>query len=180
MESRHFSIVVISLFLTAASANAWNDCVYNIYVKTGSVIKGGTDSRIGLTLGDPLGRSVWVPDLESWGLMGPNHDYYERGNLDIFSVLGPCIGSPVCRLNVTSDGSGSHHGWYCDYVEITSTGPNKACSRNIFPVNRWLASDVPPFQLTAVIDECKMPDGSAKQGIGGGSFVVGNPERFAA
>ncbi|KAK9292093.1 hypothetical protein L1049_020049 [Liquidambar formosana] len=48
------------------------------------MIRAGTDSKIGITLGDAAGRSVWVPNLESWGLMGPKHDSYERDNLDIF------------------------------------------------------------------------------------------------
>ncbi|KAK9265834.1 hypothetical protein L1049_027279 [Liquidambar formosana] len=156
-----------------------NACVYTLYVKTGSVIKAGTDSKIGITLGDASGRSVWVPNLESWGLMGPKHDYYERDNLDIFSGRGPCIGAPLCRLNLTSDGSGSHHGWYCDSVEVTSTGPHKQCSKSIFYVEQWLATDAPPFQLTAYLDGCKMWNTPPKQGKPG-TFMVGNAKRSAS
>lgn len=111
--------------------------------------------------------------------MGPSHDYYERGNIDIFSGRGPCIGTPLCRLNLTSDGSGKHHGWYCDYIEVTSTGPHKQCSQTIFYVNQWLATDVAPFQLTAQLDGCSSWDQRAKQVVKE-RFVVGNGGRSAA
>ncbi|KAK2653478.1 hypothetical protein Ddye_013334 [Dipteronia dyeriana] len=68
------------------------DCVYTFYVKTGSIIRGG---NISITLGDPSGRLVWVPNLRSWGLMGPNHDYFECGNIDIFGGRGPCVPSQL-------------------------------------------------------------------------------------
>lgn len=152
------------------------DCVYTLYVKTGSIIKAGTDAQIGVTLGDASGRSVWVPNLKPWGLMGPTHDYFERSNLDIFSGRGPCIGSPICRLNLTSDGAGAHHGWFCDYVEVTSTGPHKHCSQTIFYVDQWLADDAPPFLLTAVVDGCHGAAVEKRRG----RLVVGNPKMSAS
>lgn len=171
------SIIFIALFFSA-DANGFyggggGDCVYALYVKTGSIMKAGTDSKISLTLGDAQGRSVWVPDLQPWGLMEPKHDYYERANLDIFSGRGPCISAPICRLNLTSDGQGSHHGWYCDYVEVTSTGPHKECSQTIFYVDQWLAADVSPFKLTALLDGCKIGDDALKKGKNG-KFAVEN------
>ncbi|XP_027101110.1 PLAT domain-containing protein 3-like [Coffea arabica] len=160
MTSRHFSSSMLLILATvvlasAVAAHPSNECVYTLYVQTGSIVKAGTDSRISVTLGDSAGKSVWIPNLRDWGLMGPQHDYFERGSLDIFTGRGPCISSPVCRLNLTSDGSGAHHGWYCDYIEVTSTGPHKACSQSIFYVEQWLATDAPPYELTAVLDGCK-------------------------
>ncbi|OAY48122.1 PLAT domain-containing protein 3 [Manihot esculenta] len=178
-KSFYTAILLVALISAAAGDDHDNECVYTVYVKTGSIIKGGTDSKISLALGDPQGQSVWVSDLESWGLMGPSHDYYERGNIDIFSGRGPCIGTPLCRLNLTSDGSGKHHGWYCDYIEVTSTGPHKQCSQTIFYVNQWLATDVAPFQLTAQLDGCSSWDQRAKQVVKE-RFVVGNGGRSAA
>lgn len=134
-------------------------------------MKAGTNSKISVTLGDSAGKSVWIPNLRGWGLMGPKHDYYERGNLDIFTGRGPCISSPICRLNLTSDGSGSHPGWYCDYVEVTSTGPHKACSQSIFYVEQWLATDAPPFELTAILEGCKKKDTQLRE-MHRGPFVV--------
>lgn len=85
------------------------DCVYTAYVRTGSVLKGGTDSKIGLKLYDKYGYYIYIKNIEAWGgLMGKGYSYFERGNLDIFSGRGPCLDGPVCAVNVTSDGSGSN------------------------------------------------------------------------
>ncbi|EEF51583.1 PLAT domain-containing protein 3 [Ricinus communis] len=179
MKSLPIAVLLLLALFSAAREDHDDECVYTLYVKTGSIIKAGTDSKISLTLGDSQGRSVWVTDLESWGLMGPKHDYYERGNLDIFSGRGRCIGTPICRLNLTSDGSGPHHGWYCDYIEVTSTGLHKECSQTIFYVDQWLATDVAPYKLTAEIDGCGLWDESAKQGMKR-RFVVGKNRRRSA
>ncbi|KAM4122916.1 hypothetical protein ACB094_01G119800 [Castanea mollissima] len=178
------SILLVALFLFATTGDSTKEeCVYTLFVKTGSVIKAGTDSKISLTLGDPSGRSVSVPNLESWGLMGTKHDYFERGNVDAFSGRGPCIGASVCRLNLTSDGSGSHSGWFCDYVEVTSSGPHKACSQSIFYVDRWLANDAPPYKLSVVLDGCDRWNNAAEsdsnQRRNSGRLAVGNPKTFA-
>ncbi|KAL8539567.1 hypothetical protein ACS0TY_001248 [Phlomoides rotata] len=147
------SIFLLSALLTFTAASS-DECVYTLYVETGSVIKAGTDSKISIALGDSNNKSVSIPNLKDWGLMGRKHDYFERGNLDIFSGRGPCIGHPICRINVTSDGSGSHHGWYCDNIQVTSSGPYRGCSQSIFHVDQWLASDAPPYQLSVVLDAC--------------------------
>ncbi|XP_052174570.1 PLAT domain-containing protein 3-like [Diospyros lotus] len=173
-SGRLCAAIMIAVFLSAAAGDS-DECVYTLYVQTGQGVKSGTDAKISVILGDSKGRSVWVPDLEAWGLMDQKHDYFERGNLDIFTGLGPCIGKPLCRLNITSDGSGKHHGWFCEYIEITSTGPHKDCSQTIFYVDQWLATDAPPFQLTAVLDGC----GRLGQGETG-PFAVGRPAGSAS
>nr|TKR79388.1 hypothetical protein D5086_0000274470 [Populus alba] len=66
----------------------------------------------------------------------------------------PCLGSPVCALNLTSDGSGFGHGWYVNYVEVTSTGVHATCSQMKFTVEQWLALDTSPYELTAVRNYC--------------------------
>ncbi|KAA8530877.1 hypothetical protein F0562_005499 [Nyssa sinensis] len=137
-----------------------DDCVYTAYVRTGSIIKGGTDSIISLTLYDANARGIRVPNLEAWGgMMGPGHHYFERGNLDIFSGRGPCLTGPVCWMNLTSEGSGAHHGWYCNYVEVTSTGPHIPCAQQLFTVEQWLARDASPYELTAIRNNCVSGDG---------------------
>ncbi|AES72232.1 putative PLAT/LH2 domain-containing protein [Medicago truncatula] len=131
------------------------DCVYTVYVRTGSIFKGGTDSIIGLKLYDSYGYGIYIKNLELWGgLMGPDYNYYERGNLDIFSGKGPCLEGPVCAVNLTSDGSGPHHGWYCNYVEVTSTGVHIPCAQQQFEVEQWLATDTSPYELSAVRNYC--------------------------
>ena len=104
---------------------------------------------------DAYGYGIRIKNLEAWGgLMGPGYNYFERGNLDIFSGRGPCLTRPVCRMNLTSDGSGKHHGWYCNYVEVTTTGVHKTCAQQLFTVEQWLALDASPNELTAIRDHC--------------------------
>ncbi|KAK7258225.1 hypothetical protein RIF29_32778 [Crotalaria pallida] len=154
MKNRLLSFLFVGFFLCAAARGDSHECVYTMYVKTGSIINGGTDSKISVTLGDSTGRTVWIPNIRRWGLMGSTHDYFERGNLDAFTGRGPCIGTPICTLNLISDGSGDHHGWYCDSVEVTSIGLHRRCSQSTFFVDQWLALDAPPYQLSAVLDHC--------------------------
>ncbi|KAM0936341.1 putative PLAT/LH2 domain-containing protein [Dioscorea sansibarensis] len=133
-------------------------CVYMLYVRTGSIWKAGTDSVISVDLAGSDGSKVSITDIVSWGgLMGKDHDYFERGNLDIFSGRGPCLSSPVCWMNLTSDGSGPHHGWYCNYVEVTTTGPHVPCGQQLFTVEQWLATDASPYQLYATSNNCPAP-----------------------
>ncbi|KAL5556009.1 hypothetical protein UlMin_038245 [Ulmus minor] len=140
---------------TAPADDSDADCVYTVYVRTGSIFKGGTDSKVTIRLYDDNGYGVEITDLESWGgLMGPGYNYYERGNLDIFSGRGPCLTAPICALNLTSDGSGAHHGWYCNYVEVTTTGAHIPCQQKLFTVEQWLATDTSPYELTAIRNDC--------------------------
>jgi hypothetical protein len=132
------------------------DCVYTIFVETGSIWKAGTDSVIGLTLRAAEGYGFTIKDLARWGgLMGAGYDYYERGNVDIFSGRAPCLASPPCRMNLTSDGSGDHHGWYCKSVEVAVTRQHVQCAKAEFGVEQWLARDAPPYQLYAERSVCK-------------------------
>ncbi|EXB93680.1 hypothetical protein L484_003952 [Morus notabilis] len=157
-----FSLFFLTLSVLVIS-DSDPDCVYTIYVRTGSVIKGGTDSKISAQLFSSDGYGILIKDLEKWGgLMGPDYNYFERGNLDIFSGRGPCLEEPICKLNLTSDGSGPHHGWYVNYVEITSTGVHIPCHQQQFEIEQWLASDTSPYELTAIRDYCP------KRGGGGG------------
>ncbi|XP_074309762.1 PLAT domain-containing protein 3-like [Silene latifolia] len=147
------------IFVSPSVAREEYNCVYNIYVKTGSIMKAGTDSKITLELFSKDSNGVRISDIESWGgLMGLNYDYFERDNLDIFSGRGPCLDDPVCAIKLISDGSGPHHGWYCDYVEIATTGSHLGCAMEKFEVQQWLASDAPPYELTAVRNNCPYDD----------------------
>ncbi|GAB4847297.1 PLAT domain-containing protein 2 [Ancistrocladus abbreviatus] len=161
MEAKHLwlNLMIAFSFATIALSDVEDKCVYTVYVRTGSIIKGGTDSIISLTVYDQYDNYVHIPNLETWGgLMGPTHNYFERGNLDIFSGRGLCLRGSVCAMNLTSDGSGSHHGWYCNYVEVTSTGPHIACAQQKFTVEQWLARDAAPYELTAIRNYCSYGD----------------------
>uniref|UniRef100_J3LYH7 PLAT domain-containing protein n=1 Tax=Oryza brachyantha TaxID=4533 RepID=J3LYH7_ORYBR len=137
-----------------------NERVYTLDVETGlthplrweetpSLLReqAGTDVAIGVELAAVDGSGFAVTDLARWGgLMGAGHDYYERGNVDVFSGRAPCLPSPPCRMNLTSDGAGAHHGWYCKSVEVTATGPHAGCARAAFGVEQWLATDEPALR----------------------------------
>ncbi|KAK2655790.1 hypothetical protein Ddye_008842 [Dipteronia dyeriana] len=159
-----FLFLFLSIFTIALSDG--DDCVYTIYVRTGSIFKGGTDSIISVKLYDKYGEVAQIKNLETWGgLMGPGYNYFERGNLDIFSGRGECLDAPVCAINLTSDGSGPHHGWYVNYVEVTSTGVHTSCSQQKFEIEQWLALDTSPYELTAIRNFC--PSDFDDQRVGG-------------
>ncbi|XVF08512.1 hypothetical protein REPUB_Repub07fG0009400 [Reevesia pubescens] len=162
-----FILVLCSAATESSSSTREYDCVYNIFVKTGNIKNAGTDSRIGLSLGDSQCNSISVSNLETWGLMPSDYDYFERGNLDAFSGGGICIVPPICSLHLTSDDSGNKPGWFVNYVEIFATGPNKLCTTARFYIDRWLAVDEQPYELYVNIDECKKADHK-------GPFVLGN------
>jgi hypothetical protein len=95
--------------------------------------------------------------------MGSDYNYFERGNLDIFSGRGPCLDGPICNMNLTSDGSGAHHGWYCNYVEVTSTGVHTPCAQHQFTVEQWLATEMSPYELTAIRNDWQYNLGQTRQ-----------------
>ncbi|KAI3451140.1 hypothetical protein Pfo_007805 [Paulownia fortunei] len=164
-------LILLSIFTICRSADE-PECIYGIYVQTGSIKRAGTHSVISLSLVDDSGAQLVIPNLEDWGLMGLGYNYFETGNLDIFGGKGQCLNGPVCGLNLTSDGSGPYHGWYCNYVEVTTIGIQKQCSPQHFTVEQWLATDTPPYQLTAIRNACSS-DGSKLAGVrGSDSYVV--------
>lgn len=131
------------------------ECVYTVFIRTGSILKAGTDANVTLELAAADGNGVGISNLPAWGgLMGQGYSYFERSNLDIFSGRGPCMEKAPCWMRLATDGTGDHHGWYCNYVEVTTTGPHKGCGQQLFTVEQWLATDAPPFKLEAVRDYC--------------------------
>ncbi|XP_047975698.1 PLAT domain-containing protein 3-like isoform X2 [Salvia hispanica] len=147
-----FNLLILFSFFIYSSAD--EECLYDIYIQTGSVKKAGTHSTIGLTLSDALGAQLEIPNLEDWGLMGPGFNYFETGELNIFGGKGPCLTGPICGLNLTSDGSGPYAGWYCEFVKVSAFGLQSPCSQQNFAVEQWLAKDEPPYELTAAMDVC--------------------------
>jgi len=126
-----------------------------VFVRTSKKLNAGTDSNISLALYDDTGVGIALGNLEAWGgAMEKDHDYFERGNLDIFTGRVPCLSSPVCAMKLTSDGTGSHPSWYCNYVEVTTTGPQTRCAQIQFTVEQWLSASKPPKQLSVTRDNC--------------------------
>ncbi|KAD3336446.1 hypothetical protein E3N88_31965 [Mikania micrantha] len=156
-------LTIVGIIATGVRSDA-ADCVYTVYVRTGSVLKAGTDSIMTLTLYDAAGEGIMISNLEGWGgLMGPGYNYFERGNLDIFSGKGPCLSGPVCEMNITSDGTGSHHGWYCNYIEVTTTGVHIPCAQQQFTIEQWVATDTSPYELFAARNYCENGGVSGKR-----------------
>ncbi|XP_047320247.1 PLAT domain-containing protein 3-like [Impatiens glandulifera] len=152
-----FFLLFVSAVTTAIAKS--DDCVYTLYVKTGSILKGGTDSKISVTLYDKKESRIQINNIKKWGgLMGTHFNYFERSNLDIFSGRGNCLENPICAMNLTSDGSGHHHGWYSKYVHVTSTGPHKGCEQQLFTVEQWLSKDTPPYELSTLRNSCESDD----------------------
>ncbi|KAF8079949.1 hypothetical protein N665_0989s0016 [Sinapis alba] len=168
MARRDVLLLTVLLVIATVSSISFADedaeCVYTFYLRTGSIWKAGTESIISARIYDKYGDYIGIKNLEAWGgLMGPGYKYYERGNLDIFSGKAPCLPSPVCSLNLTSDGSGDHHGWYVNYVEVTTAGVHAKCSQQSFEVEQWLATDTSPYELTAVRNNCPV---SLRESVG--------------
>lgn len=129
------------------------NCAYTILVKTADRAKAGTDSKIKITVGDSNGKSFQVADLEKWGIMGADYDYYEQGNLDLFIGKENCIGPQICRLKLESDAKGESPGWFVEYVEVVTVNPETSCKQANFPVNKWLGVEGLK-ELNVVLEEC--------------------------
>ncbi|KAH7433341.1 hypothetical protein KP509_07G064500 [Ceratopteris richardii] len=161
-------IVLLLSLLSFFTCNTHaTDCVYTFFIKTGTRISAGTNAVINVTLLDSSGDSVTISDIESWGgLMGDDYNYFERGNIDIFSGTATCTSTgTICALNLTSDGSGSHPGWYVNYVDATITGAGLGCTNVDFDISQWVADDAYPYELYAFRDYCS--DEAAKNACGG-------------
>ncbi|MCO5600489.1 hypothetical protein L7F22_054602 [Adiantum nelumboides] len=157
-------LLLLALLCISAYTTIADTCVYTFFIRTGSRISGGTDAVISATLIDSDGDSVQLDDIETWGgLMGSDYDYFERGNLDIFSGLGTCTSTgTICALNLTSDGSGSHPGWYVNYADVTITGAHLGCTNVEFEIEQWIADDASPYQLYAYRDYCSSSSGTVR------------------
>jgi len=131
-------------------------CQYEIVVKTASIDNAGTDAQITVALSgaDGSNKRLEVTDLQSWGRMGENYNYFESGNLDLFGGSGECVPSGPCRMMLVSDNSGNKPGWYVSYVKVTQIAPDLSVFSHTFKVDQWLAVDEPPYQLYALRDDC--------------------------
>eukprot|EP00250_Pteridium_aquilinum_P001301 c11513_g1_i1 orf=221-751(-) len=174
MEAPTKSLLLLSLLCISAYTAIADTCVYTFFIRTGTRISGGTNAVISATLFDEDGDSVQINDIVTWGgLMGTDYDYFERGNLDIFSGLGTCTSSgTICALNLTSDGSGTHPGWYVNYAEATITGAHLGCTNQDFEIEQWIADDASPYQLYAYRDYCSSSKSSAHRSHRKGASVL--------
>ncbi|CAL5007623.1 unnamed protein product [Urochloa decumbens] len=140
----------------AASSPASRLCLYEIVVKTAPGVEGGgTDAHVYLKLSSAGDHSAALEfnDLESWGWMGPGHDYFEAGNMDIFGQAPRECDMP-CKMLLVSDGSSDKPDWYVNFVEIIQIGSDLSVLVRKFFINGWLSAHKPPYQLFAYQDLC--------------------------
>ncbi|ESQ46119.1 hypothetical protein EUTSA_v10000348mg [Eutrema salsugineum] len=154
-------ILLIATVSVVAFADREPQCVYTFYIQTGSVKSAGTDSIISAILTDKSEQEIVIKNLVTWGgLMGPGYDYFENSNVDIFSAKEKCLPSPICSLNLTSDGTGQYPAWFVNYVELTTVGLHTDSKRQYFDFEQWLESDT---SLTAVRNNCPV---SLRESVG--------------
>ncbi|KAG2286552.1 hypothetical protein Bca4012_082949 [Brassica carinata] len=150
-------LVIITISVDVAFADREPHCVYTFYIETGPVDGAGTDSIISVKISDKSGQDIDIQNIETWGgLMGPSYDYFEKGSLDIFSGKAQCLPSPICSLSLTSDGSGNYPAWFVNYVDVTTVSVHFKSEHQYFDVEQWLATDMPPYNLTAVRNNCQV------------------------
>lgn len=129
-----------------------------MYVGTGTEWRGWADGgTVGVKLCGAGGDCFSVPDVAAWGgVMWPGHEYFQWSAVDAFSGRARCLATPPCSVEVVVSDSrgGGSGGWYCEFVQVTATGPRLPCHQRTFKVQQWLSLDEPPHKLSAVRDEC--------------------------
>ncbi|GJN27791.1 hypothetical protein PR202_gb15842 [Eleusine coracana subsp. coracana] len=153
---------LLALAYAATTASAVT-CTFDIRVKTGEKLGAGTNSRVTLQVSDAGGQTLVIPDLTSWGQMGPGYDYFEFGHLDRFSGTGTCFfPNAPCQMLLYTDGKGFGPGWYVSYVQVTQLVQGSITSKmHTWTVEQWLAVDEPPYALWALRDDCVVPFSAA-------------------
>ena len=81
------------------------------------------------------------------------HEYFQWGSVDVFSGRSRCLSAPPCSLEITFSGGGDGK-WFCEFVQVTATGPGLPCYQKMFMVGQWLTVDEDPRKLMALRDEC--------------------------
>jgi hypothetical protein len=152
--SMKFFIAQAFLLIVAASSAFASQCTFEIIVQTDDRRSAGTDARVSLQLSSVDGQTLAISDLESWGLMGRGHNYFEKANADRFRGTGECMTTGPCKMLLTSDGTGDKPGWYVSYVQVAQVGQDVSVKQRNFAVNQWLAVDEAPHQLFAFRDGC--------------------------
>ncbi|CAN6234590.1 unnamed protein product [Urochloa humidicola] len=153
MKSSLIALTIFCLLALAATHAFAAQCTFEILIKTGGRKNAGTDSRVSLQVSAARGPTLVITNLESWGEMPAGHDYFERGNLDRFSVRGKCMPSEPCKMLLKSDGKGNKPGWYVDYVMVTQLG-SASSKQHKWSVAQWLALDEAPHKLSASSNGC--------------------------
>ncbi|CAH3173181.1 unnamed protein product [Porites lobata] len=92
--------------------------LYKVKIKTDSELGAGTDANVDFLITGLLVRNgAHHVSTTAVKLDNPDHDDFERGNLDSFDVRGIDVGS-MLFVSLKQDNAGSHWPWRLDWVEV--------------------------------------------------------------
>merc|ERR1712154_3836 len=105
-----------------------------ITVKTADKSSAGTDARVFVVLyggekGNETSGKIWL---------GTKGGDFERNKTDIFNVDVAKMISPLSKVEVGHDNSGSGPGWFLDSLSVYCPASGL---EQFFPCNKWLATD---------------------------------------
>lgn len=103
---------------------------YTLWIKTGDLPLGGTDSVVHVMLYGTGGQTEWIPL--------PTEDIFafEAGSVDKFVLLAPDVGD-VTRCCVGHDAS-ADSGWYVEQVRVQRHANGKIWE---FVFNAWVGEE---------------------------------------
>ncbi|KAJ7993944.1 hypothetical protein DPEC_G00259930 [Dallia pectoralis] len=144
LTGRLFSI------LDANTINIVQKIVYTTTVVTGDILEAGTDTNIFLTV---FGANGSTEEM----LLPKNEDRFERGQEDTFNLEIDDI-SPLKKIRVRIDGSGSRPDWFLDKILMRNSATEEM---SLFTYENWLSKTKGPkrtrtCELAAVIDDEEM------------------------
>ncbi|KAJ8445897.1 hypothetical protein Cgig2_000209 [Carnegiea gigantea] len=151
--------------LARAKGNAVNfpqgqGCTYIVEVQTGDRNWAGTSATVDLRLCyNQTACFVYIPDLTDFGLAGPSHKYFQRGNLDFFRILTKKNCHDVCKITIGHDNAGTSPDWYLDYVKVEAYDGSVPKFENLFVVYQWIAKG----QLHLNVTHCPTIKAAAAQ-----------------
>ena len=124
--------IVRELF-TADQAQMLHTTSYHIAVKTGDVVRAGTDANVFIQI---FGDENQTEKLALRSPVSKHKNKFERAQVDKFIHELEDIGT-VERIIIGHDGKRLGSGWYCDWVELFL--PEKGM-KYTFNVKRWIDS----------------------------------------
>ncbi|KAL2652234.1 hypothetical protein R1flu_020362 [Riccia fluitans] len=122
-------------------------CTYTITTETGKKFGAGTDSTISLSLYNSNEDRVYFPSLDN----GNNN--FEKGHIDTFSELGPCV-ERICKMVLSTDNSGLFSDWFVEALNFSVTTPVSDYQEKQWVLHQWLPSDDDSASLFITKDDC--------------------------
>jgi hypothetical protein len=105
---------------------------FQVTITTGDRSFAGTDANVFITLTGDRGTS------QEFKLDTANHDDFEQGNTDAFTVVSNRAVGNITSIRLRHDNSGLFSGWFCQRIVIRNLDTGQQRTIN---VNRWFATD---------------------------------------